>query len=108
MQKMTDSAVARIAAWCKRTGYEMGSHVYPRGYILASRTIGPDARDWRVVRWNGDKRRVDVITDALPLRTLAVTQLGLTLAEQGVSPKSVPERIIVGVPFYPRASHVIG
>lgn len=101
--ELGNKAQARIRNWCKRTGYEIGSHIYPRGYFIASTSVGPDVRDWRLVRWNADSTKVEIVNDSpFALKTQALALLAWELAARGVSPTTKPSLTIKDVPFYPR------
>ena len=105
MELAPKTTLEGVQAWAVKTGYELGSHVYPRGYMVASKPIEgePNKRDWRLVRWDRSKRRVDVLSESASLQTTAKYHLGMALAAHGISPNTKPEKHLQGVKFFPRA-----
>ena len=106
MELAPDTTLKGMRKWTVKTGYELGSHVYPHNLMLVSKQVEPnngDVRDWRVIRWNADKKKVEVLTQGDPLQSTAKYHLAMALAERGTSPNTKPAKRLTGVPFYPRS-----
>ena len=104
MEDAKDYMLTRIQNFCKRTGYEVGSHAYHAGLFLVSvPTPGPHGRTWRVAQINLKKKKVDIIEGAIsPLQTGAKAMLQRVMAEKGVSPYGGPTFKLKDVPTFPR------
>ena len=118
MEDAKDYMLTRIQNFCKRTGYEVGSHVYHAGLFLVSvpapgprgRTgkvalpaPGPHGRTWKVAQINLKTKKVDIVEGAIsPLQTGAKTMLQRVMAEKGVSPYGGPTFKLKDVPTFPR------
>lgn len=103
MNDLGAKAQKRIQAWCKRTRYEVGSHLYPHGYFITSLEKTDGGREWRLARWDSKQTRVELVSQPCSLNTQAKSVLSWELAIRGVSPTTKPAMRISGVPFYPRA-----
>lgn len=91
----------RFKAFTRRTGYAVGSHVYPGGYFVVTKEIA-GKREWRVARFTS-KWTFEVGDQASPLQTGGFSLLQRTLAANGVSPRAAPTRLITmkSIPRYP-------
>jgi hypothetical protein len=102
-QALGDRAQKRIRAWCKKTGHEMSSQVYPKGFFLASASIGPDTRSWRVARWDAKATKVLFVNESpYALKTQADAALSWEMASHGLSPSTKPVSYVQGAPMFPR------
>ncbi|MFM7010015.1 MAG: hypothetical protein ACKO0Z_11910 [Betaproteobacteria bacterium] len=107
MELAPDTTLKGVRRWAIRSGYELGSHVYPGNLMLASREdkeVGDAVtrRDWALIRFDSVKKRVEVLHAGEPLQATARYYLAMALAERGVSPNTKPAKRLTGVPFYPR------
>jgi hypothetical protein len=103
MEDAKDYMLTRIQNFCKRTGYEVGSHVYHAGLFLVSAETPSRGRIWRVAQINLKTKKVEVVEGAeSPLLTGAKAMLQRTMAEKGVSPYGGATFKLKDVPTFPR------
>jgi hypothetical protein len=90
----------RIASFCRRSGYAVGSHMHG-GLFLVSKPIDGERRRWEVAAFDSKNKKVTLTGANAPLKSGAEAALVRKLAEKGQTLATASTVPLNNAPSYP-------
>lgn len=91
----------RIAAFCRRTGYAVGSHMHGGLFLVSKPEGGADRRRWKVAKFDSKNKKVLLTESEAPLKSAAEAAMMRQLAEKGQTIQTASTVPLNNAPAYP-------